>query len=162
MKLVTFTYQIPEIFICLCYLGLVAISTTPKTNHSWLWAHQNPPSNSKRIQKHVGGKIIWGKLRIPEKCFWGKGACRKVLVIRLIRSWKPRMWNQYLQKTMEWKFGISELNWRNSNNCFSFSIKKSPTPTPAHARSWIYPITSGSPPPIPSPLFLPTYPSLRH
>ena len=40
-----------------------------------------------------------------------KDGHREILTIRRMKSWKPWIWDQYLSKNMEWKFGNMEPLW---------------------------------------------------
>ena len=74
---------------------------------------------------------ISGTLRITEVESVGKDAYRKILENRRIHSWKSRIWDEYAQKNMRWKFNTFQLNGRNLNNSELFiSIGGIPLPSP--------------------------------
>ena len=75
--------------------------------------------------------IIWGYLRILKYGNVGKDACRKILEIRLIRSWKSWRWNQDLQKTRHGHFVFaSQLKpFKQLQFAFYFQLKESLPPT---------------------------------
>ena len=71
------------------------------------------------------GRYSSGILRISRIANFGKDACRSILFIRFMRSWKSWIWDPYVQKNMEWAFGTYQFNLRNlsSWNSFLFLIK---------------------------------------
>ena len=120
-------WESPKLFISMIS-AFLDVSRPPKTNYFYLWRHQDTQRKSKKSLEHFKD-MIFVNLNISEIHIFDnfrKDGHRKMMKIRLIKSWNSWIRHQYLSN-MKWKFD-------NSYICFSFSSKGIPS-TPQHTDS---------------------------